>query len=107
MGVHPTGDLPAASAEPLRVSDHSYIEDEGIGIHWLRHLKAGAPPGSKRDADLLFGPRTMGHGSFSGCVFLVDPEQQLVVTQVRKQSGPRHGQWSPRFYQAIAAVLGK
>jgi hypothetical protein len=33
-------------------------------LHWLRQLKDGAPPGSKRAEDLLFGPRTMGHGSF-------------------------------------------
>jgi CubicO group peptidase (beta-lactamase class C family) len=93
--------------EPLRVADHGYTEDEGIGIHWMRHLKAGAPGGSKRDEDLLFGPRTMGHGSFSGCVFLVDPDQQLIVTQVRRQSGPRSGEWSPRFFQTIAAVLSE
>lgn len=93
--------------EPLRVADRGYTEDEGIGIHWVRRLKAGAPPGSKRPEDLLFGPRTMGHGSFSGCVFLVDPEQQLVVTQARKQSGPRSGEWSQRFFETVAAVLGK
>ena len=93
--------------EPLRVADHGYTEDEGIGIHWMRHLKDGAPRGSKRAEDLLFGPRTMGHGSFSGCVFLVDPDAQLVVTQVRKQSGPRSGQWSPRFFRTIAAAVGK
>jgi len=93
--------------EPLRVADHGYTEDEGIGIHWMRHLKEGAPRGSKRSEDLLFGPRTMGHGSFSGCVFLVDPDAQLVVTQVRKQSGPRSGEWSPRFFQTVAATVGK
>jgi hypothetical protein len=93
--------------EPLRVADHGYTEDEGIGIHWIRHLKAGAPRGSKRKEDLLFGPHTMGHGSFSGCVFLVDPDHQLIVTQVRKRSGPRGNEWSPRFFQTVAAVLSK
>ena len=93
--------------EPLRVADHGFTEDEGIGIHWTRHLKEGAPRGSKRAEDLLFGPRTVGHGSFSGCVFLVDPDAQLVVTQVRKQSGPRSGEWSSRFFQTIAAAVGR
>ena len=91
--------------QPLRVVDHAYIEDEGIGIHWIRHLKAGVPQGSKRSEDLLFGPRTMGHGSFSGCVFLIDPDSQLIVAQVRKRSGDRSGEWSPRFFQTIASVL--
>jgi CubicO group peptidase (beta-lactamase class C family) len=93
--------------ERLRVADHGGWEYEGIGIHFMRHLKAGATLGSKRSEDLLFGPRTMGHGSFSGCVFLVDPDAQLVVTQVRKQSGPHNDTWSPRFFQAIAAAVSK
>lgn len=91
--------------EPVRVADRGYTEDEGMGIHWVRHLKAGAPRGSKRPEDLLFSPRTLGHGSFSGCVFVVDPEQQLVITQVRKQSGPRSAEWSAKFFQTIAAAV--
>ena len=90
--------------EPLRVPDHGFVEDEGIGLHWIRHAKPGAPPNSKRAEDLLFSPRTIGHGSFSGCIFVVDPEQQLVITQVRKQSGPRSAEWSARFFQTIAAA---
>jgi CubicO group peptidase (beta-lactamase class C family) len=93
--------------ERLRVADRGGWEYEGIGIHFMRHLKAGATPGSKRSEDLLFGPRTMGHGSFSGCVFLVDPDAQLVVTQVRKQSGPHNDTWLSRFFQAIAAAVSK
>lgn len=66
-------------------------------------MKPGVPKDSKRAEDLLFSPRTVGHGSFSGCIFLVDPEQQLVITQVRKRSGPRSAEWSARFFQTIAA----
>ncbi len=91
--------------QPLHVADHGYTAEEGIGIHWLRHVKPGASRDSKRDEDLLFGPRTLGHGSFSGCIFLVDPEQELVITQVRKRSGPRSAEWSPRFFETVAAVL--
>ena len=89
----------------LRVADRGYTAEEGIGIHWQRHLKPGARRGSKREEDLLFGPHTLGHGSFSGCIFLVDPDQELVVAQVRKRSGPRSAEWSPRFFQTVAAVL--
>lgn len=92
---------------PVCVADHSYTEDEGIGMHWVRHLKEGAPRGSKKPEDLLFGPRTLGHGSLSGCVFVVDPDAQLVITQVRKHSGPRSAEWSPKFFRAIAAGLEK
>jgi CubicO group peptidase (beta-lactamase class C family) len=91
--------------QPLRVADHGYTADEGIGIHWVRHAKPGASQDSKRDEDLLFGPHTIGHGSFSGCIFLVDPDQELVITQVRKRSGERSAEWSPRFFQTVAAIL--
>jgi len=93
--------------ERLQAADRGGWDYEGIGIHYMRHLKAGAPPGSKRSDDLLFGPRTIGHGSFSGCVFLIDPDAQLVVTLVRKRSGTRNDTWSPRFFQAIAAAVSK
>jgi len=91
--------------EPLRVPDHGLVEDEGIGLHWIRHVKPGASRNSKRAEDLLFSPRTVGHGSFSGCVLVVDPEQQLVITQARRRSGPRSAEWSARFFQTIAATV--
>lgn len=93
--------------QPLQVTDPGYTADEGIGLHWQRHLKPGVPRDSKRDEDLLFGPNALGHGSFSGCIFFVDPDLELVVVQVRKQSGPRSAEWSPKFFQTIAAVLSE
>lgn len=90
---------------PVRVAEQNYAEDEGLGLHWVRHRKPGADPNSKLPEDLLFGPRTLGHGSFSSCVLVVDPDQQLVIAQVRRQSGARHGEWSPKFFQTIAAVI--
>ncbi len=93
--------------QPLQLADPAYTADEGIGIHYQRHLKPGVSQDSKRNEDLLFGPNTLGHGSFSGCVFLVDPDLELLVVQVRKQSGPRSAEWSPKFFQTIAAVLSE
>jgi CubicO group peptidase (beta-lactamase class C family) len=91
--------------EPLRVADRGSVAEEGIGLHWVRHRKPGASPNSLRPEDLLFSPRTVGHGSFSGCIFVVDPERQLVITQVRKNSGARGAEWSARFFQTIAAAI--
>lgn len=91
--------------QPLRVADQDSIEGQGLGLHSIRHAKPGAPPDSRRAEDLLFSPSTIGHGSFSGCIFVVDPEQQLIITQVRKQSGPRSAEWSARFFQTIAAAV--
>jgi CubicO group peptidase (beta-lactamase class C family) len=93
--------------QPLQIADSGYTADEGIGIHWQRHLKPDVPRDSKRDEDLLFGPNALGHGSFSGCIFFFDPDLNLVVVQVRKQSGLRSGEWSQKFFQTIAEVLSE
>ena len=63
-------------------TSYNFCERHGwgaIGIHWKRHIKPDAPRDSKRDEDLLFGPHSLGHGSFSGCIFLVDPDQELIA----------------------------
>jgi CubicO group peptidase (beta-lactamase class C family) len=90
--------------QPVSAPDRGGIAEQGIGLHPIRHLKPGVPANSKRSEDLLFSPSTIGHGSFSGCIFLIDPEQQLIVTQVRKKSGPRSAEWTHKFFQAIAAA---
>jgi len=77
----------------------------GIGLHWIRRLNPAAPPNSKRAEDQLFSTGTVGHGSFSGCIFIIDLEQQLVITQVRRQNGPRYGEWSSRFLQTVAEAV--
>jgi CubicO group peptidase (beta-lactamase class C family) len=91
--------------KPLLVRDHGFTDEEGIGLHWIRRVKAGAPGNSKLPEDLLFSPRTLGHGSFSGCILVVDPVQQLVIAQVRKESGPRSAEWSSRFFETVAAAI--
>jgi CubicO group peptidase (beta-lactamase class C family) len=93
--------------QPLQVADPGYTEHEGIGIHWQRHFKPGVPRDLKRDEDLLFSPNSLGHGSFSGCVFFIDPDLELVIVQVRKQSGLRSGEWSPKFFQTVAEVINR
>jgi len=91
--------------QPLRVVESGPTTDEGLGLHWVRHRRPNDGAGSAREGELLFGPRTLGHGSFSGCVFVVDPDQGLVITQVRRSTGPRHAEWSPKFMQIIAECI--
>lgn len=65
------------------------------------------PQDSKRYEDMLFGPQSLGHGSFSACNLFVAPDLELIDAQVRKQSGPRSVEWSPKFFQTIAEVLSE
>lgn len=93
--------------EPVHVSGGGAVADEGLGLHWVRHRKTVGAAGSSSTEELLFSPRTIGHGSFSGCIFVVDPELQLVIVQARRNSGPRSADWSARFFQAIAEAVAE
>jgi CubicO group peptidase (beta-lactamase class C family) len=77
-------------------------QEEGIGMHWLRHVKAGRPANSTKPEDLIFSLRTVGHGSFSACIFLIDLDRDLIVVQARKQAGPRQAEWEKKFFQTVA-----
>jgi CubicO group peptidase (beta-lactamase class C family) len=76
-------------------------ETEGVGMHWLRHVRPGRPADSTRPEDQLFSPRTIGHGSFSASIFLIDLDRDLTIVQVRRQAGERYNEWEPRFFEAI------
>jgi len=91
--------------EPLHLSEGGPVQEEGIGMHWERRLRPGAPPNSDRPEDRLFSLQTVRHGSFSGCIFVVDLDQQIVVVQARRRGGPRSGEWSARLFQTIAEAV--
>ncbi len=89
----------------FEVRQQSAVKDEGIGLHWVRHTKPGAPRRSSNPDDWLFSPRTVGHGSFSGCIFLIDLDQDVIIAQARRQSGKRSGEWSAKLFQTIAESI--
>ena len=60
---------------------------------------------SKRPEDQLFSAATVGYGSFSGCIFMVDLDQDLVIAQARRRTGPRWGVWAARYFQTIEEAL--
>ncbi len=82
-------------------------ESYGLGLQWIRHLKPDAPTDSKNPEDLLFSPQTIGHGSFSGCIMVVDLQQNLVIVQVRRKFADEDNAWWKRFFQTIAAAIAQ
>ncbi|MFN6109356.1 MAG: serine hydrolase domain-containing protein [Planctomycetota bacterium] len=89
-------DLQVEAAPP-----HGY----GVGLHWVYHRRVGAPTDSGKVEDLLFSPRTVGHGSLSGCILMVDLDRRLVVTQARRQFKEADNEWYVRFFQVVAEAL--
>ncbi len=77
----------------------------GVGLHWVYHRIPGADPNSVEERDLLFSPRTVGHGSFSGCILVVDLERKLVIAQARRQFKDADSEWYAKFFQVVAEAL--
>lgn len=76
-------------------------QEEGLGQGWQRDLKPGSDGNSTRTKDLIFSPRTLGHGSLSGCILRVDLDRELVVVQIRKQHGERYANWATKLFLTV------
>jgi len=79
--------------------------EEGIGMHWMRQLKPGAAANSHDPKDLILSPNTIGHGSFSSSMLLVDLDRDLIIVQIRSRGGPRFMDWSTQFLQTIVEAV--
>lgn len=74
--------------------------DHGVGLHWIRHRRSA--PGSPNDGELLFSSNTIGHGSFSGCILVVDLDRRIVIAQVRRAFKEEDNPWFQRFFEVSA-----
>lgn len=79
----------------------------GVGLHWVYHRHPGAAVDSLDPEDLLFSPRTVGHGSLSGCMLVVDLDRKLVIAQARRQFKEADNEWYSKFFQVVAEALGE
>ena len=93
--------LPKSTREPTIAGEH------GLGLHQVRHRRQGGATNPAETSELLFSENTFGHGSFSGCILIVDPDQQLVIVQARKQFHQRDNEYWRRFFQVVADAIRK
>ncbi len=79
--------------------------DYGLGIRSASepHPRAGAE-GVAPDAVVL-GPRTLGHGAFSGSIFRVDPDTETIVAAGRFAPGENHGQHLRELLALVADAV--
>ena len=66
----------------------------GLGIRWVRENKDD-------EGNPMFSSRTLGHGSFSHSVFLIDLDRNIVVAQVREKSTKADAKWYPQFLKVV------
>jgi hypothetical protein len=90
---------PKSTRQPNVAGEH------GLGLHRIRHSRQSASTNLAETSDLLFSENAFGHGSFSGCILVVDPDQQLVIVQARKQFHPMDNEYWRRFFQVVADAV--
>ncbi len=93
--------LPKTTGEPTVAGEH------GLGLHHIRHRRQEASTNLTEPDNLLFSKNTFGHGSLSGCILVVDPDQQLVIVQARKQFRQPDNEYWQRFFQVVADAIKK
>jgi len=74
-------------------------------MHWMRPVRHGAPIGSTRPDEPSSSIRPCSVTARSRHAVLRRPSRGLVITQIRKTAGPKFGEWSLKFFQAIADGL--
>ena len=90
---------------PKSTSELTVAGEHGLGLHKIRHRRQGPSKNPAEDSALLFSENTFGHGSFSGCILVIDPDQKLVIVQVRKQLRPEDNEYWTRFFQVVADAI--
>ena len=71
---------PLSETYPGIIGDTQY----GIGLTW-QTVPAWQVDKMGRKGIKLLGPKTLGHGSATGCILRADPETGLVIVQVRNR----------------------
>lgn len=77
----------------------------GVGLHWIRHRRPSTEPKGQQDGELLFSNNTIGHGSFSGCILVIDLDRKLVITQARREFREQDNPWFQRYFAVVADAL--
>ncbi|MDP1563343.1 MAG: serine hydrolase domain-containing protein [Pirellulaceae bacterium] len=80
-------------------------QDHGVGLHWIRHRRPPKDSPASNDGELLFSPNTVGHGSFSGCILVVDLDRKIVIAQVRREFHELDNAWYARYFEVISDAL--
>lgn len=77
------------------------------GVDRMEGVAMGVYPlvrAARNDKDTtrtLFGNRSVGHGSLTGCIMRIDLDKDLIITQVRGGQKPADAEYFMRFYEAI------
>jgi len=79
--------------------------DQGIGLTWMmqRHPQAGI--NDVPDDKMILSNRIIGHGSATSTVLQVDLENNIVITQSRRQAGAQFDQYLTKLLLTIEKNL--
>ena len=92
---------------PPKTGFNSAAGEHGLGLHRIQHRRGVTTENPSASGQLLFSENSFGHGSFSGCILVVDPDQQLVIVQARRQFRPEDQEYWSRFFAVVADAVRK
>jgi hypothetical protein len=77
----------------------------GVGLHWIRHRRPSSEPKGQQEGELLFSNNTIGHGSFSGCILVIDLDRKLVISQARREFREQDNPWFQRYFAVVVDAV--
>lgn len=91
--------------KPLKSFYPDINVDWGIGLTWMRirHPEAGKN-GLPNDKTIL-SKNVIGHGSATSAILRVDLDNDLVISQTRRQDGKNYDKYLTQFQMAIEEGL--
>lgn len=81
--------------------------DYGLGLYWKGEPHPLAGKGSLPGDATILSSRTLGHGAYSGTVFRVDLENEIVLAVGRFNSGKNHEKYVQELLMKIIDALPK
>lgn len=92
---------------PQKPGDAGVAGEHGLGLHRILHRRSVDAETSKSPGELLFSESAFGHGSFSGCILVIDPTQHLVIVQARRAFHPEDQVYWSRFFEVVTDAVRK
>ncbi len=85
----------------LKIRTPSY----GLAIRYAGERHPDAGKGDLPKDATIFSPATLGHGAFSGSIWRVDPENEIVIAMGRFSNGEKHTQYSRQLFMTVMQAV--
>ncbi len=75
--------------------------EQGIGITWMHNTHPDAGKNGLKVDETILSKNTIGHGSATSSIFMVDLDNKLVITQSRRRAGKAYERYLEKLLLAL------